>query len=1184
MIARFDTRFGQDLCGILSSELRLVCSFMGDGGRIVASSVRDRVGTLHAIAERIMRGEIDEYAVSREEAAQSAIMREGINMGIDFEGKRLIVFAIAGPLEIVRPLARIVGFCVTSLLCLRHEETVPASVFQRQPAAASEAPLPAARTDHLMELLSHASKRMESHRRQAEADLRAAYDTAERLVEARTRDLRDFAELSADWFWVQDEEFRFTQFSGQSTEKLHRPQNDFFGKRRWEMPISGVSAEQLAQHIASCQAHRPFRNFEYEIPGSDGTPQHYSISGMPVFDEKGRFTGYHGVGRNITELRQAELAIKESERQLSQIVDSTSIPIFVIDAQHRVTHWNQACANLTGFAAARMLGSDSAWRAFYPAQRPTLADLILDQADEQVIARHYRKFARSTLIDGAFEAEVFLPDAGAGGRWHFFAAAPLRNADGHVTGAIETLQDITDRRRDQQLLEDKTAALQRAYAEVEQRIAERTAELSQQLHFQQQLIEAIPGPVFYKDAEARYLGCNSAFEAFIGRPAAEFIGKRPHDIAPKELADKYLATDRELLDQPGSQIYESQARYANGEVRDVIFHKATFTRPDGSVGGLVGLMLDITERKGMEDNLRQAATVFESAAEGVTITRPDGAIIAVNRAFSEITGYSADEVIGHNPRMFKSGRHTTAFYHELWQKISSDGRWQGEIWNRRKNGEVFPEWISITAVRDKEGKIRNYVATFSDITKQKQNEERIERLAFSDPLTQLPNRRLLLDRLQHALAASHRSKRQGALFFIDLDYFKDLNDTRGHDMGDLLLQQVAQRLIGCVREGDTVARLGGDEFVVMLEDLGEYPLDASKQAELVGEKILAELNQPYLLDDRPHHSTPSIGVTLFGDQHNAVDDLLKQADLAMYQAKAAGRNTLRFFDPVMQTVVAARVTLEAELRQGIREHQFILQYQPQMNQGGQITGAEALVRWQHPQRGMVPPGDFIQLAEETGLILPLGLWVLHSACGQLAAWATQTAMAHLTLAVNVSARQFRQPEFVGQVLTALKDNHADPRKLKLELTESLLLENVEEIITKMTELKAVGVSFSLDDFGTGYSSLSYLKRLPLDQLKIDQSFVREVLTDVSDATIARTIVALGHSLGLGVIAEGVESEEQLLFLANNACHAYQGYLFSRPLAIKDFEVFARQAQSSHDVGSRNDFAPGMKCIKPTTAK
>ncbi len=554
----------------------------------------------------------------------------------------------------------------------------------------------------------------------------------------------------------------------------------------------------------------------------------------------------------------------------------------------------------------------------------------------------------------------------------------------------------------------------------------------------------------------------------------------------------------------------------------------------------------------MQAELRVAATAFESQ-QGMLITDAQQTILRVNRAFTEITGYQATEVIGKNPRLLQSGHHDAAFYAAMWDSIQRHGLWQGEVWSRRRNGEMFPAWLLITAVKDDAGTVTHYVGTFADITARKQAQDEINQLAFYDPLTGLPNRRLLLDRLGQALASSARSGRQGALLFIDLDNFKDLNDNRGHHIGDLLLQEVGLRLGACTREGDTTARLGGDEFVVMLEDMSPSVAEAAAQARMVGEKVLFTLNQPYHLAGFAHRSTPSIGITLFFGHQAPIDELLKRADLAMYQAKAAGRNTLRFFDPDMQAVACARAALESDLREAIQKNQFLLYYQAQVDRNNQPFGAEVLLRWQHPQRGMVSPGEFIGLAEESGLILPLGHWVLETACRQLTAWAGDARLAHLTISVNVSARQFRHPHFVDGVLAVLEHTKARPDRLKLELTESLLINDVEDIITKMVALKEIGVGFSLDDFGTGYSSLSYLKRLPLDQLKIDQSFVRDILTDPNDAAIAKMVIALAQSMGLSVIAEGVERHEQREFLARLGCHAYQGYLFGRPLPLADFE-------------------------------
>ena len=549
-------------------------------------------------------------------------------------------------------------------------------------------------------------------------------------------------------------------------------------------------------------------------------------------------------------------------------------------------------------------------------------------------------------------------------------------------------------------------------------------------------------------------------------------------------------------------------------------------------------------------DLRIAAIAFESQ-EGMCVTDPDGVILRVNQSFTRITGYSAEEAVGKTPALLKSGRHDAQFYNAMHASLASTGLWQGEIWNRRKDGSIFPEWLTITAVTTDDGVVSHFVSTLIDITQRKEDEEKIRHLAYYDPLTLLPNRRLLMDRVQHALAASRRTHHSGALMFIDLDNFKLVNDSLGHHQGDLLLREMAQRLSAAVREGDTVARIGGDEFVVVLENLNTHLRKAARQTEQVAEKIRLSLAQPMHLAGQCVQGSCSIGVVLFADDAASADDLMKHADLAMYQAKEAGRNVVRFFDPEMHAAVVYRMTLEQDLRTALQEDQLLLFYQVQVDRHGKAVGAEALVRWRHPQRGLISPGEFIPLAEESGLILPLGQWVLHKACQQLAIWAKEPAHAHLSVAVNVSGRQMLQSDFVAQVLEVLAHTGAPADRLKLELTESLLLDNPQDTITKMTELKAHGVGFSLDDFGTGYSSLAYLRQLPMDQIKIDQSFVQNLVTDPRATAIVRTIVTLADNLGLSVIAEGVETEAQRDSLLANGCYAYQGYWFGRPVPVEE---------------------------------
>jgi len=564
------------------------------------------------------------------------------------------------------------------------------------------------------------------------------------------------------------------------------------------------------------------------------------------------------------------------------------------------------------------------------------------------------------------------------------------------------------------------------------------------------------------------------------------------------------------------------------------------------------LAATLGELQQSHDELRIAATAFESE-EGMVVTDASQYILRVNRAFASLTGYQADEALGATPRMLLSREHDEASYGKIWRKVEQDHFWQGELQYRHKAGRLFPVWQSISAVVARDGGISHYVIAFSDVSQRKEAEEKIRHLAFYDPLTQLPNRRLLIDRLGHALATAARHHRHGALLFLDFDHFKILNDTEGHDAGDQLLVEIARRLHGCVRQVDTVARLGGDEFVVLLENLGGGEDEAATRAELVGEKIREAIAQPFVLKGRDYHGSMSIGICLFDDGHHSVEELLKRADVAMYQAKSGGRNRTCFFDPAMQKSLVARAELEAALRRVVEEKQLVLYYQPQLGDGGRIVGAEALLRWRHPQRGIVPPAEFIPLAEETGLIVPIGNWVLETACAQLKAWQDDLATRGLQVAVNVSARQFHQPGFVDVVRRVLARTGADPVLLKLELTESVIIDDIEDTIDKMRELKALGIGFSMDDFGTGYSSLSYLRQLPLDQLKIDRSFIQDVDSNAGDAEIVRSIIAMAQALGLHVIAEGVEKEAQRHFLDSHDCNAYQGFLFGHPVPVDDFE-------------------------------
>ena len=657
--------------------------------------------------------------------------------------------------------------------------------------------------------------------------------------------------------------------------------------------------------------------------------------------------------------------------------------------------------------------------------------------------------------------------------------------------------------------------------------------------------------IIVQNFDGRILSWNRGAEKMYGYTEAEALQLNSFQLIP----DRLLAEAKAAMDQVSSGLnigaVESKRITKTGQEMDVRLTYTCLEDDSKYISMVATTEHDITRRKKLSEEVRMAAVAFQTI-DGITVTDAKGCIQRVNKAFTAITGYTEEEVLGKNPSILHSGRQDQAFYREMWHRLLSEGTWSGEIWNKNKQGQIYPEWLTINAVKDEAGEVSHYIGVFRDISEKKAHEAQIHRLAFFDPLTELPNRRLFLERFGQSIAICKRRQSLGALLFIDLDRFKTINDSLGHSVGDELLRQVGSRLNEVLRTEDAVARIGGDEFVIVVTDIGANKHEAGNFAEKVAHKVLRVFDKPFVAGKHELHTSPSIGVTLFPAQDDTSEDFLRQADNAMYLAKKMGRNTIRFFDPSLQAAADAWLEMERALRVAVREHQFVLHYQPQFNARQGCMAAEALIRWNHPVKGRVGPDDFIPVCEDTGLIQEVGRWVIEEACAQLAQWHASGHKAIQRIAVNVSPHQFNHPAFENDVIAALNASGINPVALELEVTENLLMSDVDEVSEKMSRLKALGVRFSIDDFGTGYSSLAYIKRLPINKIKIDQTFVRDILEDKDDASIVESTIAMAIKLGLELIAEGVETEGQQRFLQAHGCLDYQGYFYSKPLPADDF--------------------------------
>jgi diguanylate cyclase (GGDEF)-like protein/PAS domain S-box-containing protein len=848
---------------------------------------------------------------------------------------------------------------------------------------------------------------------------------------------------------------------------------------------------------------------EHRIVRPDGAVRHVRVHGVPSRDASGKAV-LAGTVHDITELRQSTEELQAVSRKLLRTLEAMADAFYTLDKQWRFTYLNEAAERLLRRSRVDLLGK-ALWDEY-----PDLVGTYFGAQYELAMERRQ-----------PVEFEEYYAPLGA---WKDVRIYPTDE------GLATYTTEITERKRLQQMERENTERFMM--------VAKVTTDI-----------------IWDWDVPNDHLWWNEGAQSVFGYGPDIFndgLDDWVSRIAPEDR--EHVANSLYAAMESGEKTWSAEYRFMRRDGSYAIVQdRGVFMRnAEGATINVIGSMVDVTaekeaeaERRAAESRNRLQASLLDKAHDAISVSGIDMRITYWNQGAERLFGWTAAEVVGKTK--IELSMLDKDDLERTYRQVLREGEWRGEVGKRRKDGRRVPVESHLTLVRDDDGQPQSVLEIELDITQRKHDEDAILSLAFFDPLTRLPNRRLLLDRLRHAVAATKRDGHGGALLFIDLDNFKTLNDTLGHDKGDQLLQQVARRLEARMpRDSDTVARHGGDEFVILLEGLSMYQESAAAQAELVGEKLLEAFHEPFRLDGHLYHTSPSIGVALFDKDMKDIDELLKRADLAMYQAKAAGRNTIRFFDLRMQTVINARVELEADLRRSLQGRGFTLHYQRQTDSDGQTVGAEALLRWRRPSNQQVSPSVFIPLAEETGLILQLGEWVLEAACQQLVTWASRPETAHLTMAVNVSARQFRQPAFVDQVLQVIERTGADPRRIKLELTESLLLANIENTIDTMHALKEIGIAFALDDFGTGYSSLAYLKQLPLDQLKIDQSFVRDVLTDPNDAAIARTILGLGHTLGLEVIAEGVENTKQRDFLAMHGCRAFQGYLFGRPVTAEQF--------------------------------
>ena len=810
--------------------------------------------------------------------------------------------------------------------------------------------------------------------------------------------------------------------------------------------------------------------------------------------------------------------------KLSMAVEQNPASIYITDLTGTIEYVNEKFVATTGYPRSEAIGQDS-------------RILRLGTVDVSV----YTELWETIESGQSWQGELQGRQRDGTLTWDRVWVSPIRDRDGAITNYLTIKENITELREVMLRLHESESRFRGAMSVMAEGLA-------------------IISP------EGRYVFANSSAEEFMGHAAGSLQGLRPHDSNIERLHEDgspcppedypsaiTLREGREVRD------FVLRHRYVDGSVRWFKINSSPINLGDAQNCGVVLTISEITERQRAEEQLKLAYEAVRQSGEGILMTDAQQIILSVNPAFETVTGYRADEVIGKTPAVIASPRHDQKFYAAMNESLENTGYWRGEVWNRRKNGEIYPEWLGVSVVRENNGRPEYFVYIYSDMSERQAAQQRIEFLAHHDPLTGLPNRLLLRDRMEQAKALAVRMHSRVALMFLDLDRFKTINDSLGHPVGDALLKEVVERLKSCVRESDTISRQGGDEFIILLNDVRD-----GESVSRVADKIHQRMGEPIMLGNHSLITSFSIGIALYPDDGDEFDSLLQKADTAMYHAKEAGRNGHRFFTEQMNRQVVEHLTLETQLRRALENHEFVLHYQPQQDlHDGSIVGVEALIRWNSPQEGLVSPARFIPVAEDSGMIVAIGAWVLGEACRQARAW-QDAGLPPLVVAVNLSAVQFRRPDLVNTVINALVLSDLDSQWLELELTESILIQDAEATLDAVRRLKALGVRLSVDDFGTGYSSLTYLKRFAVDKLKIDQSFIRDLVSDPDDAAIVRAIIQMARSLKLKTIAEGVESEELANLLRIFHCDEIQGYWFSRPLPADELEAFVRAHPTKND--------------------